>query len=278
ENKTRTAHDWRHMDPMELLTKAPIFEGLAPAELEPLRTAIRTRSFARGAYLFREGDPGSHLYMVVEGEVKIGRVGEGGGQVVFAIAGPGEVFGELSLFDDEGERTADAQALKPTVCLVIAKTPLLRFLTVQPKLLLRIIASLSIYIRRKDTAMGDVAFLDISGRVASKLAELADATGRQTLEVIVIDLPLSQRVLAGMVGASREHVNRALRRFSELGYIRRFSGGASRGDAACRVGCLRGPVRPHAPEGGWADHCRRGPAIARFRRVDRPRRSAPRRS
>ena len=73
---------------MELLTKAPIFEGLAPAELEPLRTAIRTRSFAKGAYLFREGDPGSHLYMVVEGEVKIGRVGEGGGQVVFAIAGP----------------------------------------------------------------------------------------------------------------------------------------------------------------------------------------------
>ena len=101
------------MDPMELLTKAPIFEGLAPAELEPLRTAIRTRSFAKGAYLFREGDPGSHLYMVVEGEVKIGRVGEGGGQVVLAIVGPGEVFGELSLFDDEGERTADAQALKP---------------------------------------------------------------------------------------------------------------------------------------------------------------------
>src|SRR2546421_8638542 len=101
------------MDPMELLTKAPIFEGLAPAELEPLRTAIRTRSFAKGAYLFREGDPGSHLYMVVEGEAKIGRVGEGGGQEVFAIVGPGEGFGGLSLFDDEGERTADAQALKP---------------------------------------------------------------------------------------------------------------------------------------------------------------------
>ena len=212
------------MDPMELLTKAPIFEGLAPAELEPLRTAMRTRSFAKGTYLFREGDPGSHLYMVVKGEVKIGRVGEGGGQVVFAIVGPGEVFGELSLFDDEGERTADAQALKPTVCLVIAKTPLLRFLTVQPKLLLRIIASLSIYIRRKDAAMGDVAFLDISGRVASKLAELADARGRQTLDGIVIDVPLSQRVLAGMVGASRENVNRALRRFSELGYIRRSAG------------------------------------------------------
>jgi len=212
------------MDPLELLIKAPIFEGLAPADLEPLRTGIRTRTFARGAYLFRESDPGSHLYTVVEGEVMIGRVGEGGGQVVFAIAGPGEVFGELSLFDDEGERTADAQALKRTTCLVIAKAPLLRFLTAQPRLLLRIITSLSVYIRRKDAAMGDVAFLDISGRVASKLAELADARGRQTLDGIVIDLPLSQRVLAGMVGASRENVNRALRRFSELGYIRRSAG------------------------------------------------------
>ena len=68
--------------------------------------------------------------------------------------------------------------------------------------------------------MGDVAFLDISGRVASKLAELADTKGRQTSDGIVIDLSFSQRVLAGMVGASRENVNRALRRFSDLGYIR----------------------------------------------------------
>jgi len=212
------------MDSIELLAKAPIFEGLAPTDLEALRTVIRTRSFDRGTYLFREGDPGSHLYMVVRGEVMIGRVVKGGGQVVFAIAGPGEVFGELSLFDDEGERTADAQALKLTVCLVIAKSPLLRFLTAQPKLLLRIIASLSVYIKRKDAAMGDVAFLDISGRVASKLAELADARGRHTPDGIVIDLPLSQRVLAGMVGASRENVNRALRRFADLGYIRQFGG------------------------------------------------------
>ncbi len=212
------------MDPIELLTKAPIFEGLTSADLEPLRNAVRTRNFARGAYLFREGDPGSHLYLVVGGEVMIGRVGEGGGQVVFAIAGPGEVFGELSLFDDEGERTADAQALKSTVCLVIAKAPLLRFLTAQPRLLLRIIASLSVYIRRKDAAMGDVAFLDISGRVASKLAELADSRGLQTSDGIVIELPLSQRVLAGMVGASRENVNRALRRLSDVGYIRQSRG------------------------------------------------------
>lgn len=208
------------MDPIQLLLKAPIFDGLTAPELEPLRSAVRTRRFERGAYLFREGDPGSHLYMVVSGQVKIGRMGEGGQEVVFAIAGPEEVFGEMSLFDEDGQRSADGQALEPTECLLVAKGPLLRFLSSEPKLLLHIVATLSAYIKRKDAAMGEVAFLDIPGRVATKLVELADTRGRAGPDGIQIDLPLKQRTLAGMVGASRENVNRALRRFAELGYIR----------------------------------------------------------
>lgn len=213
------------MDPTQLLLQASTFDGLSPTDLASLQPAVRTRSYARGTYLFREGDPGSHLYLVVQGQVKIGRVNEGGAEVVFAIAGPGETFGELSLFDEDGERTADAQALEPTECLVIAKAPLLRFLGEHPKLLLRIIANLSTYIRRKDASMGDVAFLDIPGRVASKLIELADSKGRITSNGVVIDIRLKQSTLAGMVGASRENVNRALRSFADLGYIRQ-SGGA----------------------------------------------------
>jgi CRP/FNR family cyclic AMP-dependent transcriptional regulator len=213
-------HDCPVTDPLALLAQARIFEGLAAGDLEPLRPAIRTRIFERGSYLFRQGDPGSHLHMVVRGEVKIGHVGEGGGEVVFAIAGPGEVLGELSLFDEEGERTADAQALEPAECIVIAKGPLLEFLTARPELLLRIIASLSVYIKRKDATMGEVAFLDIAGRVATKLVQLADTKGRPTSDGTSIDVTLNQRTLAAMVGATRENVNRALRRFSDLGYIR----------------------------------------------------------
>lgn len=207
-------------DPLQLLAKTQLFEGLAASDLETLRPAIRTRTFERGSYVFRQGDPGSHLHMVVRGQVKIGHVGQGGGEVVFAIAGPGEVFGELSLFDEEGERTADAQALEPAECLLIAKEPLLQFLTSRPQLLLRIIASLSAYIKRKDATMGDVAFLDIPGRVAAKLVQLADTKGRPTPDGISIEPALNQQTLAAMVGATRENVNRALRRFSDLGYIR----------------------------------------------------------
>jgi CRP/FNR family cyclic AMP-dependent transcriptional regulator len=211
-------------DPMHSLLKAPIFEGLRLEDLEVLRPAVRIRRFDRGVYLFREGDPGSHLYMVTRGQVKIGRVGEGGGEVVFAIAGPGEIFGELSLFDPEGERTADAEALEPTECIIIGQAPLLRVLTAQPKLLLRIIGVLSMYVRRKDASIGESAFLDIPGRVASKLIQLADTKGRATADGVVIEMHLRQQTLAGMVGASRENVNRALRRFAALGYIRHGRG------------------------------------------------------
>jgi CRP/FNR family transcriptional regulator, cyclic AMP receptor protein len=206
--------------PLELLAKTHLFEGVAASDLESLRPAIRTRTFERGSYLFREGDPGSHLHVVVQGQVKIGRISQGGGEVVFAIAGPGEVFGELSLFDEDGERTADAEALEPTECILIARGPLLQFLTARPQLLLRIIASLSAYIKQKDATIGDVTFLDIPGRVATKLVQLADTKGRPTSDGISLELTLNQQTLAAMVGATRENVNRALRRFSELGYIR----------------------------------------------------------
>jgi CRP/FNR family cyclic AMP-dependent transcriptional regulator len=212
------------MDPLELLAATPMFEGLPAADLEPLRASVRSRRYAKDDYLFREGDPGSHLFLIVTGQIKIARVAEGGSDVVFAIAGPGELFGELSLFEEDGERSADAQALEPTECLVVPRQPVLALLTAHPRLLLRIVASLSAYVRRKDAAVAEVAFLDIPARVARKLLELAESKGRSADGGTVIDVHLSQRTLAGMVGASRENVNRALHRFTSLGYIRHERG------------------------------------------------------
>jgi CRP/FNR family transcriptional regulator, cyclic AMP receptor protein len=212
------------VDVIQLLAKASIFEGVTAAELETLRPAVRMRSFARDAYVFREGDPGSHLYLIKSGQVKIVRVGAGGGEIVFAVVGAGEVFGELSLFEPEGERSADAIALEPTECALLARDPVIAFLVGHPLLLLGMISSLIGYIQRKDLAMAEVAFLDIPGRVAQRLLDLAASRGERIAEGVVIRIPLSQRTLAGMVGASRENVNRALHRFVELGYISQARG------------------------------------------------------
>lgn len=212
------------VDVIELLAKARIFEGVTAAELEGLRPAVRMRSFLKDSHLFREGDPGSHLYLVKSGQVKIVQVGAGGGEIVFAVIGPGEAFGELSLFDSEGERSADAIALEPTECALLARDPVNAFLLDHPKLLLRMISSLVGYIQRKDRAMAEIAFLDIPGRIAQRLVDLAESRGERVGEGVVIRIPLSQRTLAGMVGASRENVNRALARFVELGYISQARG------------------------------------------------------
>ena len=211
-------------DVIQLLAKARIFDGVTAAELEALRPAVRMRSFPKDSHLFREGDPGSHLYIVKSGQVKIVQVGAGGGEIVFAVVGPGEVFGELSLFEAEGERSADAVALEPTECALLARDPVNAFLLAHPMLLLRLISSLVGYIQRKDRAMAEVAFLDIPGRIAQRLVDLAESRGERSGEGVVIRIPLSQRTLAGMVGASRENVNRALHRFVELGYISQTRG------------------------------------------------------
>lgn len=212
------------MDALELVARARIFEGVGAAEIEALRPAVRVRTFSRDTHVFREGDPGSHLYIVASGQVKITRVAPSGAEIVFAVVGPGEVFGELSLFEEDGERSADAIALEPTECVLLAKSAVLPFLREHPALLLRLVSSLVSYIQRKDRAQAEVAFLDIPGRVAGKLLELAVSRGAPVPGGVEIRMPLSQRTLAGMIGASRENVNRALHRFAELGYIRQSKG------------------------------------------------------
>ncbi|MFI5282040.1 MAG: Crp/Fnr family transcriptional regulator [Candidatus Dormibacterales bacterium] len=207
-------------DPLDQIINTPLFKGATRGELEHLRPSIRPRRFDRGAYLFREGDPSSHLYVIVHGEVKIAHASQSGSEVVFSIAGPGDVLGEMSIFEQEGTRTADAQALGQAECLIIARAPLIEFISTRPALLLHIISTLSGYIKRKDAALGEASFLDIPARVALKLIELAATKGVASADGIVIDMLLSQRTLAGMIGASRENVNRALSRFADLGYIR----------------------------------------------------------
>jgi CRP/FNR family cyclic AMP-dependent transcriptional regulator len=206
-------------DALVLLRRTPLFAGLAPNDLEPLLPDLRWRRFARESFIFREGDPGDHLHLIASGEVKISRTTRDGGEVIFAILGAGDVFGELAVLEENAVRSADAQALTETQCLALHKQVLSAFLKARPAAMWQVITVLSDYIRRKDEAYADLAFHDIPGRVARKLLDLAAARGEPAGGGTHIMLPLSQRTLAGLVGASRENVNRALSRFASLGFI-----------------------------------------------------------
>lgn len=210
------------------LLKIRLFKGLAEADLESLLPSVRRRRFARGTYIFREGDPGDQLFLIVTGAVKISRTTEAGDEAVFAVLGEGEAFGELAVLEENALRSADATALSETECLLILRSPVVAFLQSHPSAMWRVVTVLSDYIRSKDETFADLAFHDIPGRVARKLLELASARG-ETVEAGV-EVRLSQETLAGLVGASRGNVNRALSRFVSLGYIKLERG---------RIGLLR---------------------------------------
>lgn len=205
---------------LALLSRTPLFAGAKPADLESLLADFRLRRYATDSYLFREGDPGDHLYLVASGEVKISRTTERGGEVIFAVLGTGDLFGELAVMQENAVRSADAQALNETDCFLLHRQALVAFLQAHPAVMWQVITVLSDYIRRKDEAFSDLAFNDIPGRVARKLLELAGAHGETAGSGTQITVPLSQRTLAGLVGASRENVNRALSRFASLGVIK----------------------------------------------------------
>ena len=205
---------------LDLLSHVELFAGLPPADLAPLIADLRTRRFAAGAYLFREGDPGDHLFLIQSGEVKISRTSEAGSEIVFGILGQGAAFGELAVLEENGARSADAEALVVTECLLLPRRALVAFLHAHPPIMWRVVTQLSGRIRRKDDEYADLAFLDIPSRVARKLVELAAARGKPLEAGTLVELPLSQRTLAGLVGASRENVNRALSRFASLGMLR----------------------------------------------------------
>ncbi len=212
------------MDPLPVLARTALFAGFPQEKLEPLARALKPRTYAKRAYIFHEGDPGGALFIVQSGQVKISRMGRTGEEVVFAILLPGDFFGEMALFDEEALRAADAQATEITTCLTLARQPLMAFLDANPALLRHLVRVLSGHIRQMDDSLAEAAFLDVSGRVAKKLLDLAESKGESTPAGTRIRLRLSQRTLAGMVAASRENVNRALRRLAARGAIQQEGG------------------------------------------------------
>jgi CRP/FNR family transcriptional regulator/CRP/FNR family cyclic AMP-dependent transcriptional regulator len=211
-------------DGVRLLASTTLFRGFSEQELEPLASRLQPRNFPRGAYVFREGDPGHTLYVVAAGQVKIAHLGRQGEEIVFALLTTGDTFGELALFDEESTRTADAQATEPTDCLALNREPFMNFAQSHPGLMRHVIKVLSVYLRRADEALGEAAFLDISGRVAKKLLDLAESHGKPTKDGVRIGMRVTQQTLAGMIGASRENVNRAVSRFVARGDIAQDAG------------------------------------------------------
>ncbi|MBN2283069.1 MAG: Crp/Fnr family transcriptional regulator [Deltaproteobacteria bacterium] len=206
--------------PQEFLRKVLLFQSLDPEDCTRLAASFRRRSLKKGEVLFRKGDEGSTLYIIQEGLVKIVLTSETGDEIAPAILTEGDVFGEMALLDGL-PRSADAVALEQTELMALSRSDFLDFLKNNEQAIQAVFSSISMRLRRTDDLLEDASFLTISTRLARRLLELAENHGRtdETGNAVIIDLRLTQRDLASMVGATRESVNKELRILRERGAV-----------------------------------------------------------
>ena len=205
--------------PVDGLGRSPLFAALDPAHQDELRSQMVEVRLARGQALFSEGDPGDRLYVVLDGKMKLGRTAADGRENLLAVMGPGEMFGELSLFDP-GPRTATATAITDTTLRGLGNADLQPWLTDHPEVAGQLLAALARRLRRTNEAMADLVFSDVPGRVAKALLDLATKFGVEAEDGLRVTHDLTQEELAQLVGASRETVNKALADFAHRGWIR----------------------------------------------------------
>lgn len=209
----------RDSNAVQALQVVPFFANLPDEHATELAKSLVPRRFAPGQVIFHLGDPGGLLYLISRGKVKISHTTTEGQEVVLAILGPGDFFGELALLDD-APRSATAVALEATETWTLHREEFMHYLTDNPDFALHVLKTLARHIRRLNTQLADIFFLDLPGRLARTLLQLAEQYGTYTTEGTVINLSLTQTDLAEMTGATRVSVNKALGRFRRAGWIR----------------------------------------------------------
>ncbi|MCA9973891.1 MAG: Crp/Fnr family transcriptional regulator [Anaerolineales bacterium] len=203
----------------EALRLVPFFAKINQDEAQDLTQRLVLRRFNTGQIIFHHGDPGGLLYIIVKGKVKIAHSTPEGQEAFLAILGAGDFFGELALLDDS-PRSATAEALAPTETLTLHREDFMSFIQTNPDFALHVLQTMAQHIRRLNSQISDIFFLDLPGRLARTLLHLADQHGRQTDAGIYIDLSLTQTDLAEMTGATRVSVNKALGRFRRARWIK----------------------------------------------------------
>jgi CRP-like cAMP-binding protein len=205
---------------IEALGRCPLFSGLGPEPLQAIAQTLRRRRFRRGEVLFHEGDPGDSLFIVASGAVKVVVPSEEGDEAILATLRRGDFLGELALLDG-APRSASAIALEATETMALPRDRFKALVASEPVIRDALLSSLAGELRRLTAHVAELHFLDLTGRLAARLARLAEEHGtREADGSIRLDAPLTQSDLAAMIGATRQSVNKLLGEFVEEGLLR----------------------------------------------------------
>lgn len=196
------------------LARIGLFAGLDQHEVEALAARAHNKHYPAHTLLAVEGGQSDFLFVILSGSVKIYVSDDDGAEVILAFMGPGDFFGEMALIDN-GERCASAMTLEPSRVLSISKTAFRECLTRNPDIAVGLIKTLSGRVRLLNDNVKSLALLDVYGRVARALLQMARPDGEQ----LVVAQRLTHQDIASMVGSSREMVSRILKDLERGGYI-----------------------------------------------------------
>lgn len=207
------------MELPDKLKRTFIFSDFTAAELEAAGRLFKKKKYKKGVVVFHEGQPGSAFYLISSGRIKIYKLAEDGRELIFGIFGDGAIFGDVPVFDG-GPYPATASTLVDTEVSYMSRDDFERLITEYPQISLKIIRVLGKRLRQAHGFVMDIAMKSVAQRLAAQLLQLADEYGRTEDGAIVIDLQLTRREIAELIGVTRETATRELSKFSRAGTIR----------------------------------------------------------
>ena len=175
-------------------------------------------NYPKNKIIFLEEEEGNELYMILKGSVKIVRISESGEEITLAVLQKGDFFGEMSLLDGK-PRSATVISDEDSILILFNKNNFEKVIEKYPRIALKLLKELTSRLRKADDLIGNLAFLNVSGRIAGILLQLAEDYGQKAEEGVIFKSRPTHQAIANMVGSSRETVTRVLKRFEEKQYI-----------------------------------------------------------
>lgn len=209
--------------PIELLRGINLFSDLEDSQLKVISEFVVNKFYKKCSVIVRETDPGNTMYIINKGKVKISRTIESGKEVILAILGEEDFFGEMSLLDGM-ERSASVTTLEDSELFILNREDFLDLINRYPKIAIVLLKELALRLRKSDTQIKSLSLYDATGRVASALIQLAEDNGTIKDGIVKVKNLPSQKDLANIAGTSRETISRVLKELMEKGQINKENG------------------------------------------------------